>query len=149
MNKKSEVHDSSEEQQQEIGAIHQTITEMEAAFNQHDADKLDRHFTQYATWVNVVGVRLSGWNQINEAHKNTLAGPLRNSYAHYSVESIHFVRPDVAIAHIHQYPTTSEGKTIENGQGSLAIYVMVKEQGTWQIAAGQNTFVQEIHPFNP
>ena len=149
MYKKPEVHDSREEQQQEIGAIHQTITEMEAAFNQHDADKLDRHFTQYATWVNVVGVRLSGWKQINEAHKITLAGPLRNSYAHYSVESIHFVRPDVAIAHIRQYPTTSEGKIIENGQGSLAIYVMVKEQGTWQIAAGQNTFVQEIPPSNP
>ena len=39
MNKKPEVHDSREEQQQEIDAIHQTITEMEAAFNKHDADK--------------------------------------------------------------------------------------------------------------
>ena len=94
-------------------------------------------------------MRLSGWKQINEAHKITLAGPLRNSYAHYFVESIHFILPDVAIAHIRQYPTTFEGKTIENGQGSLAIYVMVKEQGTWQVAAGQNTFVQEIPPSNP
>ena len=148
MSNKPEIHDSREERQEEIDAIRRTITDMEAAFNQHDADKLDRHFTKNATWVNVVGVRLSGWKQINETHKITLAGPLRNSYARYTVENIHFVRPDVAIAHIRQYPTTSEGITIENGQGSLAIYVMVKEQGMWKVAAGQNTFVQEI-PTNP
>ncbi|HDR7437510.1 MULTISPECIES: SgcJ/EcaC family oxidoreductase [Bacillus] len=122
-------------------AIQQTITEIEVAFNQHDTDELDRHFTSDATWVNVLGERLSGWKQINEVHKIILAGPLRNSYASYTVESINFVRSGVAVTHIRQYPTTSEGTIIENGQGSLAIYVMVKELGTWQVAAGQNTFV--------
>ena len=149
MSKKPEIHHSRTEQQQDIGAIRQTITEMESAFNQHDADELDRHFTQNATWVNVVGEKLSGWKQINETHKITLAGPLRHSYARYTVESIYFVRPDVAIAHIRQYPATSEGNIIENGQGSLAIYVMVKEQGTWKVSSGQNTFVLETFPANP
>ncbi|PEA61452.1 SgcJ/EcaC family oxidoreductase [Bacillus toyonensis] len=141
MSNKSKVQGLKENQQEEIDAIQQTITEIEVAFNQHDADELDRHFTSDATWVNVLGERLSGWKQINEVHKIILAGPLRNSYASYTVESINFVRSDVAITHIRQYPTTSEGTIIENGQGSLAIYVMVKELGTWQVAAGQNTFV--------
>ncbi|HEE9035182.1 SgcJ/EcaC family oxidoreductase [Bacillus thuringiensis] len=141
MSNKSKVFGLKENLQEEIDAIQQTITEIEIAFNQHDADELDRHFTSDATWVNVLGERLSGWKQINEVHKTILAGPLRNSYASYTVESINFVRSDVAITHIRQYPTTSEGTIIENGQGSLAIYVMVKELGTWQVAAGQNTFV--------
>lgn len=141
MSNKSKVHGLKENPQEEIDAIQQTITEIEVAFNQHDADELDRHFTSDATWVNVLGEWLSGWKQINEVHKTILAGPLRNSYASYTVESINFVRSDVAITHIRQYPTTSEGTIIENGQGSLAIYVMVKELGTWQVAAGQNTFV--------
>ncbi|PEA86148.1 SgcJ/EcaC family oxidoreductase [Bacillus thuringiensis] len=141
MSNKYKVQGLKENPQEEINAIQQTITEIEVAFNQHDADELDRHFTSDATWVNVLGERLSGWKQINEVHKIILAGPLRNSYASYTVESINFVRSDVAITHIRQYPTTSEGTIIENGQGSLAIYVMVKELGTWQVAAGQNTFV--------
>jgi len=148
MTKNFDVHNSSEERQQEIDAIHQTITNMEVAFNQHDADKLDSHFAQNATWVNVVGTQLSGWEQINETHKILLAGPLSNSYALYKVESIKFVSPDVAIAHIRQYPTTSEGKVIKDGQCSLAIYVLVKEQGTWHVTAGQNTFIQETPPVN-
>lgn len=143
MSNKPEVYNSREDWQEEINAIRQTIIEIEAAFNQHDADELVLHFTQNAIWVNVVGVQLSGWKQINETHKVILEGPLRNSYARYTVDSIIFVRPDVATVHIRQYPTTSEGKIIENGQGSLAIYVMVKEQGTWMVAAGQNTIVQE------
>lgn len=138
----SKGYDSKEHQQEETHAIRQTIAEMESAFNAHDADELDRHFTINATWVNVLGKRLSGWKQIHETHKVLLAGPLHNSYACYTIESIKFIRSDVAIAHIRQYPTTSEGKIIENEQGSLAVYVMVKEKETWKIAAGQNTLVQ-------
>ncbi|MCR8645433.1 SgcJ/EcaC family oxidoreductase [Paenibacillus sp. N1-5-1-14] len=123
--------------------IKQIIAEMEAAHNQHDADALDRHFTSDATWVNVMGLRLSGWKQINEVHKAVYAGPLKDSYARYEVVNINFVRSDVAITHIRQYSTTSDGKIIEEGQGSLAVYVMVKENHTWMVAAGQNTLVQE------
>ncbi|PEE40978.1 SgcJ/EcaC family oxidoreductase [Bacillus pseudomycoides] len=138
----SKGYNSKEHQQEEINAIQQTITEIEIAFNAHDADELDRHFTLNATWVNVLGKRLSGWKQINETHKVLLPGPLRDLYACYTVESINFIRSDVAIAHIRQYPTTSEGKIIEDEQGSLAVYVMVKEKESWKIAAGQNTLVQ-------
>lgn len=81
------------------------------------------------------GERISGWKQINETHKAVLSGSLLNSYARYSAENILFVCPDVTVAHIRQYPAT-------DGQGSLAIYVMVKEQGTRQVAAGQNTLIQ-------
>ncbi|HEK9099094.1 SgcJ/EcaC family oxidoreductase [Bacillus pfraonensis] len=138
----SKAFDSKEQQQGEIYAIQHTITEVENAFNAHNADELDRHFTLNATWVNAFGKKLSGWKQINETHKVLLAGPLRDSYACYTVESITFIRSDVAITHIRQYPTTSEGKIIEDEQGSLAVYVMVKEKETWKIAAGQNTLVQ-------
>lgn len=127
---------------EESNAIKQIIANMERAHNQHDADELDRHFTSDATWVNVFGARLSGWQQINEVHKTLYKGPLQNSYARYQVVNISFVRSDVVIAHIRQYPTTPEGEIIEEGQGSLAIYVMVKESGVWKVAAGQNTFVQ-------
>ena len=42
-------------EEQEGRIIRQTIADMESAFNQHDADALDCHFTQDSTWVNVMG----------------------------------------------------------------------------------------------
>jgi len=112
------------------------------AHNQHDADAVDRHFTLDATWVSVAGHRLPGWKQINDMHKLVYEGLLKDSYARYDVVNISFVRPDVAITHIRQHHATSDGMIIEGGQGSLAVYVMVKENETWMVAAGQNTFVQ-------
>lgn len=140
MSNKPEYHEAREDR--ESDNIRRTIAEMETAFNRHDADELDSHFTQNATFVNVIGERLSGWKQINEAHKVILAGALRNAYASYTIESLVFVHPDVAIAHMRQYPTSSEGEMIVDGQGSIAIYVMVKERDIWRVAAGQNTFVR-------
>ncbi|MGG4108039.1 SgcJ/EcaC family oxidoreductase [Paenibacillus lautus] len=85
-----ENHKGLEEQEGRI--IRQTISVMESAFNRHDADALDRHFTQDSTWVNVMGEMLSGWEQINNAHKVVLTGPLLHSYAKYFVEKLVFLR---------------------------------------------------------
>lgn len=128
--------------EQERGLIKHIVNEMESAFNRHDADELDSHFTQNATWVNVLGEKLSGWNEINNVHRAVLTGPLSNSYANYTVDSIAFVQSEVAIVHVRQYPTTSEGERVNSGQESIAIYVMVKESNTWRLAAGQNTLIQ-------
>ncbi|MBH5318444.1 SgcJ/EcaC family oxidoreductase [Paenibacillus sp. GSMTC-2017] len=142
MSNKSNNDHSIEEQERD--RIRGVITEMESAFNRHDAEALDLHFTQNATWVNVFGERLTGWNQINEAHKFVLEGPLKDSYASYKIESIVFAHSDVAIAHIRQFPTTAEGEKIDGGQGSIAIYVLVKEEEVWRLIAGQNTFVKTV-----
>lgn len=122
--------------------IKEIIAEMESAHNRHHADELDLHFTANATWVNVLGSRLSGWNQINTAHRLAYEGPLRNSYARYEVLNISFVRSDVAIVHIGQHPTNHLGQDLEDAQKSIAIYVMAKDSNTWKVAAGQNTFIQ-------
>ncbi|MED1943807.1 SgcJ/EcaC family oxidoreductase [Brevibacillus formosus] len=124
--------------------IKHVVNEMEAAFNRHDADALDSHFTQNATWVNVMGEKLSGWDEINKVHKIVLTGPLRNSYSKYTVDSISFINSNVAVVHVRQYSTTSDGKRIGGGQESIAIYVMVKEMKVWRLAAGQNTLLKSV-----
>lgn len=130
------------EQDREL--IKHVVNQMEAAFNRHDADALDSHFTQNATWVNVMGEKLSGWNEINKVHKIVLTGPLRNSYSKYTVDSISFINSNVAVVHVRQYSTTSDGKRIDGGQESIAIYVMVKETKVWKLAAGQNTLLTSV-----
>lgn len=122
--------------------IQHVVSQMESAFNRHDADELDSHFTQNATWVNVMGEKLSGWNEINKVHKIVLTGPLSNSYSKYTVDSIAFMHSTVAVVHVRQYSTTSDGNRIDGGQESIAIYVMVKETNTWKLAAGQNTLLK-------
>lgn len=133
-------HNEEVSMEQDRERISHVVYQMEAAFNRHDADELDSHFTQNATWVNVRGEKLSGWEEINKAHRMVLAGPLSNSYVNYTVDSISFINSHVAVVHVRQCSTTSDGSRIE-GQESIAIYVMIKETNTWRLAAGQNTLL--------
>ncbi|MFD0586541.1 SgcJ/EcaC family oxidoreductase [Paenibacillus sp. GCM10027627] len=138
------VHNKHESMEQDRELIKYVVEGMETAFNRHDADALDSHFTQNATWVNVMGEKLSGWDEINKVHKIVLAGPLINSFSKYTVDSISFINSDAAVVHVRQHSTTSDGKRIDGGQQSIAIYVMVKETNVWKLAAGQNTLLKSF-----
>ncbi|MBV9790979.1 MAG: SgcJ/EcaC family oxidoreductase [Chloroflexi bacterium] len=128
-------------QPQDIAAIKQIIATIETGFNQKDAAACVKHFTQDATVVNVLGIRVSGWSAIHEAHVQGLAGHLRDEYARYDVHDLLFLRPDVAIAQVYGWPITQAGQPIEDGQGMIAMYVMVKAHEQWWIAARQNTLL--------
>ena len=52
-----------------------------------------------------------------------------------------FVRPDVAVAHKRARATTADGEPIDTDQSMIALYVFVKEDGRWWVAARQNTMV--------
>ena len=127
---------------QDIEAIKQIIATVETGFNQKDAAACVRHFTQDATVANVMGKQVSGWPAIYEAHQQGLAGHLRDEYARYDVHNLVFLRSDVAIAQVYGWPITKAGQPIEDGQGMIALYVMVKADDQWWIAARQNTLLQ-------
>jgi uncharacterized protein (TIGR02246 family) len=121
--------------------IKKAVAGVESAFNRHDAEALVRRYTQEVVWVNAVGMRLKGKDEILRFSRKALASSLQDSYARYVVEEISFLKSDVAVVNIRQYPATKEGQVIEDGQGSVAIFVMTKHDGDWLVAAGQNSFL--------
>jgi uncharacterized protein (TIGR02246 family) len=125
----------------EMEDIKKAVAAVESAFNRHDAEALVRRYTQEVVWVNVMGMRLKGKDEILRFSRKAFASALQDSYARYVVEDISFLKPDVAVVNIRQYPATKEGQVIEGGQGSVAIYVMTKHDGDWLVAAGQNSFL--------
>jgi uncharacterized protein (TIGR02246 family) len=133
------VHDTTTEHQADIEAIRQIIADIEAGFNTNNPDLLVEHLMQNATIVNVMGKQVSGWHNIFDVSVRGLTGALRDEYARYVVQDILFLRPDVAIAYKEAEATTANGEIIEGGQRMIALYVLVKEQGRWWVAARQNT----------
>ncbi len=120
----------------------QIVREIEAAHCQKNPEKLAQLFTENGIFVNAVGIRLHGRLAIYESAERVMRGLLANSYARYEVESIHFLRPDVAVVNVIQHPVTREGKEIREGIKGSPMYVVIKEAGKWMIAAGQNTLLQ-------
>lgn len=133
------IEDETADHQLDREAIRQVIADVETGFNTNDAQKLVMHLAQNATTINVMGMRLSGWDANYDASVRGLAGPLRDESARYELQDVLFVRPDVAVAYKRALAITSEGNEIDGGQRMVALYVLVKEQGAWWVVARQNT----------
>jgi uncharacterized protein (TIGR02246 family) len=126
----------------DIAAIRAVIAEIETGFNEHDAERSVAQFTDDATAVNVGGTLIAGRDALLDAHRAGFAGPLGDQYARYELGEITFLRPDVAVAHKRARATDADGNPIDLDHTMIALYVFVREDGRWRVAARQNTLVR-------
>lgn len=125
----------------DIDEIKQVIADVERGFNAKDAGLMNKHMAPDAAVVSALGVRLTGLPEIMTVSEQGLAGPLRDQFARYEVRDVRFLRPDVALVHKEAFAVTADGEPIDLEHAMNALYVMVKEDGRWLIAARQNTLV--------
>lgn len=117
------------------------MADVEGGFNTNDAALMNKHVAPDATLVSAMGVRLVGLDEVMTASEAGLAGPLRDQFARYEVKDVRFVRPDVALAYKEAYAITADGEPIDLDHTMCALYVLVKDDGRWRVAARQNTLV--------
>jgi uncharacterized protein (TIGR02246 family) len=135
------MNDTTNDHERDVEAIERIISDIETGFNTKDPDLSVEHFTENATAVSVAGTLLSGRAALLDANIRSLSGPLRDQYARYEVDEVVFVRPDVAVAHKRAWATTADGEPIDTDHSMITLYVLVKEDGRWWVAARQNTMV--------
>jgi len=135
-------HENTQAQAADRALIIQTVAELEKSQNERNADDFLRLFTPGVVWVTAFGKRLTGLDEISEFTRKVLTPELGDQYARYEVVHVSFLREDVAVVNVHQRPVDGEGQPRDNEAEGSPVYVMVKEQGRWMIAAGQNTKIQ-------
>jgi uncharacterized protein (TIGR02246 family) len=74
-----------------------------------------------------------------DAHLVGTAGPLGEQFAHCELDDVVFLRRDVAVAHKRAWATDADGRRLQVDHAMVALYVFVKEDGRWRVAARQNT----------
>jgi uncharacterized protein (TIGR02246 family) len=121
--------------------IEALVAEVERGFNTNDPERSVRPFAANASAVGVTGQRVAGRDALLEAHRLGYAGPLRDQYAHYELGDVVFLRPEVAVAHKRAWATDAAGERLHVDHAMVALYVFVKEDGRWWVAARQNTLV--------
>jgi uncharacterized protein (TIGR02246 family) len=123
-------------------AIRQVVMDIEAGFNTNDVELSVRHFTADASAVSALGVRHTGRDALVEAHRAGYGGPLADEHSHYEVDDVVFLGTDVALAHKRAWPASPSGELLAADPAMVALYVMVRRDGRWWIAARANTLVQ-------
>ncbi|GAB3565780.1 SgcJ/EcaC family oxidoreductase [Spirosoma luteolum] len=124
-------------------AVRATVDAIVTSWTNHDYSDIARWATPDADWVNIVGMWWKGRDAVRDAHQLFHKAMFRQTPLQTVRTDVRFVTPDVALVHhltrVGVY-TTPGGQTMGNDQ-NLATLVLVKQNGTWLLTAGQNAVV--------
>jgi uncharacterized protein (TIGR02246 family) len=127
-------------------SIQQLLGELVQAWNRGDAEAYGARFLADATFTSVNGLFQESRNEFNRRQEEILRGVLKSSTITLTPRKIRFVRPDIAIVDIDcgLFGSTVQPPGVQTGaDGALRtclLVVMVKESGSWWIAAYHNVW---------
>lgn len=117
---------------------------LQAGHDHRDADTLNRQFATDVAWGSPYGALVIGYDQLHPIHVGFQQRASAQRYR-YDVRHVVAVSDDVIIAHIARLALTEHGEPLppsldpEQPMSELAMYVLVRRNGQWWLAAGQNT----------
>jgi uncharacterized protein (TIGR02246 family) len=125
-------------------AIKKVIMEMTEGFNKHDAKAATRMYTPDADLITVRGERYKGAAEMEKGLAAIFATRAKNAVLQTLSVSVRSIRPDVALAHVTNELSglvSPDGQQLPAHQ-ELSLRVLVKENGTWRVAAFHNTMLR-------
>ena len=126
--------------------IRQLIDDLADAWKAGDAKAYGVRFLPNGTFTNVNGEFYVGREAFDRRHAEVFHGVFRETTLAMTINKLHFVRPDVAIADI---DTELSGARLRPQGGAVGpdgvlrsrlLMVLLKEQGAWWIAAYHNVW---------
>ena len=135
------------DQQAAADAVAALIAELQDGIDRRDADIYNRHFAADVAWGSPFGATVFGYERLHaihqRLHRQAGGGPAARS--RYQVTNVLPVTDDVIVAHVARVALDPGGQPVgptpdtSGAFSEMALYVLVRRDGAWWLAAGQNT----------
>jgi PPOX class F420-dependent enzyme/OxyR family protein/uncharacterized protein (TIGR02246 family) len=126
-------------------AVASLVEELQAGWDLRDADVTNRHFADDIAWGSPFGATVNGYEELHAIHLRLKQEGRGGPSSRFEIVRVLAPAPDVAVAHVRRVALDAAGRPLEptpdtSGPFSeMALYVLVRRNGTWWLAAGQNT----------
>lgn len=133
-------------------ALRALVARCEAAWNAGDARAWAANMAEDVYLTSVLGDRYHGRDLLESGHRYVFDTIYKGSAITFTIEAIRFVRPDVALVHLHQrlmsrLPPGAAASTARQRLMSEEMHetqaraslLVVKDGGSWQVLSFQNT----------
>ena len=133
------------------------IERVQKAWNARDAAALADCMTEDVTMVGMLGERYDGREIVELSYRHVFDTILQGAHGTFTIEKIRFLKPDVALAILHQkvtshLPQSEIASTARQRQMSDTLHdsearstmTFVKRGRTWVIASLHNTLVASV-----
>jgi uncharacterized protein (TIGR02246 family) len=128
-----------------VAAVEEFAAGLQAGHDLRDADILNRQFAADVAWGSPFGALVDGYDRLHPIHVGFQQRASGAPPARYEVRHVLAVGDDLVIAHIARLVLGGDGEPVEPSHdpdrpfSELAMYVLVRRDGEWWLAAGQNT----------
>jgi uncharacterized protein (TIGR02246 family) len=117
------------------------VTRLAHAWNTGNGAAWGAEFTAAADFVNIFGVQMRGQREIEKRHQYLFDALFAGSTAEFLVVDARALAPNVILAHSTSVAKIPEGSMTGEQQGRQTL-VIVRDAGTWRLAALQNTLIK-------
>jgi uncharacterized protein (TIGR02246 family) len=131
--------------QEARNAVDAFVAGLQAGIDDTDAQIFNADFADDVMWGSPYGATVVGYDALHAIHRAmhergvTVTGPA----SRYQTVHVMAPTPDVAIAHVRRVALDARGEQIPIDDAAvfseMAMYVLVRRDGKWWLAAGQNT----------
>ena len=119
-------------------AVDAIVAGLEAAWNAGDGGRFGGPFAGDADFVTIRAEHLRGREAIAGGHAAILRTIYAGSVNRFTIESLRFLRPDVALVHVDAALEAPVGPLAGRHTAKFSA-VLTREPGGWQIASFHNT----------
>ncbi|SEH69967.1 conserved hypothetical protein [Mycolicibacterium rutilum] len=127
-------------------AVDAFVAELQAAIDDGDAELYNAHFADDVLWGSPFGATVAGYDTLHAIHRRLFAAAVAGPRSRYEKVAVSAPTPDVAVAQVRRTALNADGTPIPIEQpapfSEMALYVLVRRDGQWWLAAGQNTIVR-------
>jgi len=129
------------DQKQDEGDIRKVVVGLQEAWNRHDMKTWASLFAKDADFVNVAGWLWKGRDEIQSKHEQAHAFMFRESTLTMDEPVVRFLATDIALVHVtcSLVGDKNPDGTPRQPRKAILTLVLQRQEGTWLIAAAQNT----------
>ena len=127
------------------GAVDRFVAGLQAGIDSANAQTYNTEFGEDVMWGSPYGATVLGYDALHAIHRRMFDRGVAVAGASSRYQTVHVMAPtpDVAIAHVKRVALDNDSEPIPIGDATafseMAMYVLVRRDGKWWLAAGQNT----------
>ncbi|HEX3774980.1 MAG TPA: nuclear transport factor 2 family protein [Polyangiaceae bacterium] len=126
-------------------AVIQFVAELQAGWDQRDAELTDRRLAANVAWGSPFGATVEGYERLHVIHAELKKQGKGGTSSRFEIERVLVPGPGIAIAQVRRHPLGPDGRPLEPSSDTSgafsesALYVLIRRDRQWWVAAGHNT----------